>query len=152
MCVLSLTHLRITGPLLAQDTIPVIIGKRFSVEVPTNSIIPDEEAANYRIRAYAYKGSDIFRNFSCGQQAEDDTAPAVFGCSPATGPPTAVKNSEAGSILIWEDVCVIVDELYTEAVAGDKYGICFCDGNLLGCDTADRYQLLVQAWELSGES
>ncbi|CDI87078.1 cysteine repeat modular protein, putative [Eimeria praecox] len=146
----SLGSFNIHGPLTAQTVLPVVIGQKFSVEIPMNSIIVGDEADNYRIRAYAYKGSDIFNNFSCKQQTDDYSSPAAFGCAPATGPPTAVKDGELGSILIWEDVCVIVDELYTAALAGDKYAVCFCDGNLLGCETADRFQLLVQAWELSG--
>ncbi|CDJ28361.1 uncharacterized protein EMH_0014250 [Eimeria mitis] len=147
---LTLGSFTIQGPLTAQSILPVVIGRKFAVEIPMSSIIDDEEAANYRIRAYAYKGSDILKNFSCRQQTDEYSAPAAFGCSPVTGPPTAVKNSEVGSILVWEDVCVIVDEVYDAALAGDKYAVCFCDGSMLGCKTADRFQLLVQAWELSG--
>lgn len=127
-----------------------MVGKSFRVQVAMSTVVSQEEAANYRIRAYPYKGDDIFNNYDCKQQSDLYSTPKAFEDSLSTGPPTGIKDGEMGSILLWEDVLVIVDELSTKAAVGDLFAICFCDGNIMGCSAADHFQVLVQAWELSG--
>lgn len=129
---------------------PISIGQKFEVEVQMNSVISAEDASYYRIRAYAYKGDDIFENFDCGAQPAFYAAPKTFECELANGPPDTVRPGGSGSTLVWENMCVIVDELAMQADAGDMYAVCFCDGHLQGCESPYLFQTLVQVWELSG--
>lgn len=147
----SLSHVSVSiaGPVAQRVITPVAIGKKFNVEIQMTIPLTLEEAQKYRIRAHAYKGDDIFENFDCKSLSNVDSSDA-FDTDAADGPPTAVRSVPKGTILIWEDVRVTVDELVTEATAGDMYAVCFCDGAGLGCDSPDRFQTLVQAWKLSG--
>ncbi|KAL8271945.1 hypothetical protein Esti_004069 [Eimeria stiedai] len=149
---LLLGKFSVEGPVTANKIVHVAIGQKFDVEVEMSTIIPFEQAKKYRIRAYPYKGNALFENFDCTNQPETYDGPDTFNCGSIDGPPRHVKV-EAGSgvsALVWEDVCVIVDDLATAATAGDMYAVCFCDGQGVGCETTDRFQMLVQAWALSG--
>ncbi|KAL8449815.1 hypothetical protein Emed_002778 [Eimeria media] len=142
----------IQGPVATHKIVPVAIGRKFDVEVEMSTIVPLEQANKYRIRAYPYKGTAIFDNFDCKNQVEPYYGPDTFNCATIDGPPRSVKvePDSAVSTLVWEDVCVIVDDLAAEATAGDMYAVCFCDGHGVGCETADRFQVIVQAWALTG--
>ncbi|KAL8455778.1 hypothetical protein Emag_000352 [Eimeria magna] len=142
----------IEGPVATHKVVPVAIGRKFDVEVEMSTVVPPEQASKYRIRAYPYKGDAIFDNFDCKNQPEAYHGPDTFNCGTIDGPPSSVKveSESTVSTLVWEDVCVIVDDLATEATAGDMYAVCFCDGHGVGCETADRFQVIVQAWALTG--
>lgn len=148
--VCTLTSAFIPGPLTNYEIMPVVIGKKFDVEVEMSTVQELKDTKAYRIRAYAYHGDNIFENFDCKRQENTYFAPDVLECGFTDGPPTAVRPGKTGSKLVWENVCVIADELSPDTRAGDKYAVCFCDGHGLGCDTAENFQTLVQAWSLSG--
>ncbi|KAL8431142.1 hypothetical protein ACSSS7_005460 [Eimeria intestinalis] len=149
---ISLGTFTIEGPVATHKVVPVAIGRKFDVEVEMSSIVSLEHANKYRIRAYPYTGNAIFENFDCKNQPEAYYGPDTSHCGAIDGPPTSVKvePDSAVSAVVWRDVCVIGDELATEATAGDMYAVCFCDGHGVDCETADRFQVIVQAWALSG--
>ena len=116
-----------------------------------NSVVAEKDMSYYRVRAYAYSGDDIFENFDCVTQPRFYRHYETTDCAVSQGPPTEIRDGEKGSVLVWHDMCVMVDELAANAAVGDLYAVCFCDGHVLGCDSPNRYQTLVQAWKLLGE-
>ncbi|OEH75896.1 cysteine repeat modular [Cyclospora cayetanensis] len=147
---ITLGTFSIEGPLTEHKLVPVVIGKKFDVSVAMNSVLKEEDLQYYRIWAHPYKGDDVFEDFDCKSQMKLIAPPDAADCTFSNGPPTALKLKDTGSVLVWENVCVVGDELEPDATAGDKYAVCFCDGHLMGCSTADRFQTLVQAWHLTG--
>ncbi|KAL8440015.1 hypothetical protein Efla_004931 [Eimeria flavescens] len=146
----SLGTFNVDGPLTRNTVIPVANGQKFDIEVEMSFVVTSEQASSSRIRAFSYRGDAIFADFDCKAQLGLYIPPDSSNCKSFDGPPSTVKTDGSSSTLVWKDVCVIVDELTAEEVAGDKFAVCFCDGQDLGCEAADRFRVLVQAWALTG--
>lgn len=140
----------IAGPLDVKEVTPIVIGKKFNAEVKMNGVLPDDLSA-YRIEVYKYEGGrDVLTDFSCADQTGDYALPNVLECTPPVGPPDAVRPNEGGSILVWNDVCVIADDLQKEATAGDEYAVCFREKTTSESGTKSSSLTFVLAWKLTG--